>query len=235
MTKKTTNFGQRMKQLRSDAGLSQQEVAAKLGMARATYASLEVNRRDPDLRELHSLATFYELPLAGLIAPEENTYGMVHESTPEYKPSEEPKRPLIEPEHSFHPEKLREVLLYVLEKVGAKPNVGESTLHKLLYLIDYEYQEKFGYSITGLAYIHGPHGPAPTRSFINLVRHMEADGELEVVATKHFNNTQKKYLPVKKADFKTLSARELDHINDMLGRFGDKSVSELTTLLHQAE
>lgn len=220
-----------MKQLRNDAGLSQQEVAQKLGMARATYASLEVNRRDPDLTELHSLAHFYEIPLAGLIAQNENTYGMVHEPTPKYKPSEEPP----EPDHVFYPEKLREVLLYVLEKVGAKPNIGESTLHKLLYFIDYDYQEKFGYSITGLPFIHNSYGPTPTRSFIDVVKKMEADSELEIVTTKHFTNTQKKYLPLKKSELQTLNARELYHIDDTLGRLGDKTTAELIELSKEGQ
>lgn len=222
-----------MKQLRRDAGLSQQDVAAKLGMARATYASLEINRRDPDLAELHSLAHFYEIPLAGLIAPEENAYGMVHEPIPEYKPSKKPIKTPGEPTYTFRPEKLRDVLLYVLEKVGAKPNVGESTLHKLLYFIDHDYQERLGRPITGLAYTHGPHGPTPTRSFIDLVRQMETAGELEIIATKHFNNTQKKYLPVRKSDLNELNARELESINSTLTRLGDKTAVELTELSRQ--
>lgn len=224
------SFGRRMKQLRNDAGLSQQEVAEKLGMARATYASLEVNRRDPDLTELRSLAEFYEVPLAKLVAPSENVYGMVHEPTVGYKATKEPDAIPRGPDKQFQPEKLRDVLLYVLEKVGAKPNVGESTLHKLLYFIDHGYHEKFGYSITGLAYVHSPYGPTPTRSFTDIVKQMEADGELEVVTTKHFNNTQKKYLPVKKTELQELSARELEHINDTLTRFGDMTASELTEL-----
>jgi transcriptional regulator with XRE-family HTH domain len=229
MKEPTTSFGKKMKRLRSDAGLSQQEVAERLGMARATYASLEVDRRDPDLTELRSLAQFYEIPLANLVAPDENAYGMVHEPTVEYKTSEEP-----DVQHNLdrqlHHEKLGEVLLYVLEKVGAKPNVGESTLHKLLYFIDHDYQEKFGQSITGLTYAHNPYGPTPTRSFTDAVKRMEADGELEVIATKHFNNTQKKYLPVKKAELRELSARELEHINETLARLADMSVAELTEL-----
>ena len=37
------SFGGKIKQLRKAAGLSQKEVAEKLEMARATYASLEVD------------------------------------------------------------------------------------------------------------------------------------------------------------------------------------------------
>ena len=35
--------------------------------------------------------------------------------------------------------KFKEVLLYVLEKVGNKPNVGMTVLYKLLYFIDFDF------------------------------------------------------------------------------------------------
>lgn len=40
-------------------------------------------------------------------------------------------------------DKFKEVLLYVLGKVGSKPNVGETVLCKLLYFIDFDYYEKY--------------------------------------------------------------------------------------------
>ena len=36
------------------------------------------------------------------------------------------------------PDLFRQVILYVLDKVGGKPNIGETFLHKLLYLIDFD-------------------------------------------------------------------------------------------------
>jgi transcriptional regulator with XRE-family HTH domain len=39
--------------------------------------------------------------------------------------------------------KFKEVFLYVLNKVGAKPNVGETVLYKLLYFIDFDYYEQY--------------------------------------------------------------------------------------------
>lgn len=218
-------FGSKMKQLRKDAGLNQQEVAEKLGMARATYASLEVDRRDPDLAELRALAQFYEIPLARLIVPDEELLDTVNEPPADYKTPRKTK-----PTVAASPDKLRQILLYIAEKVGAKPNVGEAVLHKLLYFIDADAQQQYGHSITNLTYVHSRFGPTPTRTFSDLVRQMEADGELEVISTKHFNNTQKKYLPIKKADLSELSAQELESINDTLARLSSKTSAELTEL-----
>jgi len=40
-------------------------------------------------------------------------------------------------------EKFKEVLLYILGKVGSKPNIGQTVLYKLLYFIDFNYYEKY--------------------------------------------------------------------------------------------
>ena len=56
-------------------------------------------------------------------------------------------------------DKFKQVLLYVLNKVGGKPNIGETVLHKLLYFIDFDYYEKFEENLMGATYIKNHHGP----------------------------------------------------------------------------
>lgn len=225
-------FGGKIKQLRTRAGLSQQEVAGKLGMARATYAGLEVDRREPDLSEMRKLSQYYEISVYDLIDPEGELSSVVNEPTASYKTREEPAIIPRDINPQVSPEKLREVLLYVLEKVGAKPNVGETVLYKLLYFIDFDYYEKYGKSITGLTYVRNHYGPTPTRSFVDVVKQMESNDELEVISTKYFKNIQKKYLPNKKSDLHELEAKELQHINETLARLGDKTATELSELSH---
>ena len=227
------SFGGRIKQLRKSAGFSQQEVADKLGMARATYASLEVDRREPDLGELKAMAQFYEIPMMELVAVEGDDWpGVVSEPMVEYKIRDELDIKPRDEDPQINPEKLREVLLYVLSKVGAKPNVGETVLYKLLYFIDFDYYEKYGQSITGLTYVRNHYGPTPTRGFVDMVKQMESTDELEVVSTKYFKSTQKKYLPRVPAKLNHLSASELQHIDETLARLSDKSASELSELSH---
>ena len=224
-------FGDKIKKLRGSADLSQQQVAEKLGMARATYASLEAQKREPSLAEIRAVSQFYEISIISLIGDESagtaEEYSLVQQTR---------KEPEIEPREldpHVNPEKLREVLLYVLGKIGAKPNVGETVLYKILYFIDFDYYEITGRSITGLTYVRNHFGPTPTKTFVDVVKQMQSDDELEIVSTQYFNNTQKKYLPAKKADLHTLSAKELAHINSELARLGDKSAVELTELSHK--
>ncbi len=224
------SFASKIQQLRKNAGLSQEEVAKGIGMARATYASLEAERREPDLGELRALSQYYEISIEELI--NDAHADRVSEPAVAYNAQRELEIIPRDLNPQANPEKLREVLLYVLGKVGAKPNVGETVLYKLLYFIDFDYYEKYGQSITGLTYVRNHFGPTPTMAFVDVVKQMESNGELEVVSTKFFNNTQKKYLPTQKTDLHSLSAKELAHIDQELARLCDKTAGELSELSH---
>lgn len=224
------SFQTTIRELRENAGLSQQDVADAIGIARATYASLEADRRPPNLDEMQALAEYYQIAPSELI---DGTASLVNEPITAYDFSEAAEEIVprdIDPKTK--PEKLREVLLYILEKVGAKPNVGETVLYKLLYFIDFDYYEKTGHSITGLTYIRNHFGPTPAIDFKQVVEGMEAAGDLERIETKYFNNLQRKYLPTKRADLHELKATELQHIDETLVRLSDKTAKELTELSH---
>jgi len=225
------SFIETIRRLRDNVGASQADVAEAIGIARATYASLEANRRPPNLDEINKLAEYYQISPAELISGEASS---AQEPVAAYSFADSKEEIIprdIDPQ--TNPEKLREVLLYVLEKVGAKPNVGETVLYKLLYFIDFDYYEKTGKSITGLTYVRNHFGPTPTRDFVSVVEGMKANDELEVVETKFFKNTQKKYLPHKKVELRELRADELRHIEDTLARLSDKTASELSDLSHK--
>ena len=225
------SFTDTIKRLREEKGASQADIAAAIGIARATYASLEADRRPANLDEINKLAEYYQLSPADLIS---GNASVVNEPVAPYKfdAAEEEIVPRdIDPQTK--PEKLREVLLYVLEKVGAKPNVGETVLYKLLYFIDFDYYEKTGQSITGLTYVRNHFGPTPVaRDFLGVIEGMKKNEELEIVETKYFKNTQKKYLPHVSAKLDELSASELQHIDETLARLSNKTANELTELSH---
>ena len=226
------SFIDTIKRLREDRGASQADIAEAIGIARATYASLEAGRRPINLDEINKLAEYYQLSPGELIEGEVST---VNEpaaiytrevNTEDIVPRE------ISPE--VKPEKLREVLLYILDRIGGKPNVGETVLYKLLYFIDFDYYEKTGKSITGLTYIHNHYGPSPIlRDFSAVIEDMKTHDELDIVETKFFNNTQKKYLAQEKPALENLSANEIKHIDAELARLGDKNATELSDLSHK--
>lgn len=217
--------------LRKSRGASQQEVAEAIRVARSTYASLEANRRPPNLDEIRALADYYQIDPSELISGQVD---QVQEPTAayEFKTNVADVVPRdLSPKTDR--EKLREVLLYVLSKVGAKPNVGETVLYKLLYFIDFDYYEKTGHSITGLTYVRNHFGPTPAvKDFGSVVEGMKKAEELEIIETKYFKNPQRKYLPLKTASLDRVSAAELQHIDVTLARLSDKTATELSELSH---
>jgi hypothetical protein len=62
---------------------------------------------------------------------------------------------------------------------------------------------------------------------------MEKNQEMEAVKSKYFKYDQKKYLPLKKADLSLLSAREIEHIDDVIARLSDKNAREIEKYSHQ--
>ena len=227
------SFVSTIRHLRDRADLSQQEVADAVGIARATYVKLENAGREPKLDELRALSVYYEVSIQSLIDGDvANIEGGSLDVTYERVAAPDDVVPRdLAPE--VKPEKLREVLLYILDKVGGKPNVGETVLYKLLYFIDFDYYEKTGQSITGLTYIHNHYGPSPVSDFRTVVDDMRAHDELDIVETSFFNNKQKKYLAQKKASLQELSADEIKHIDNELAILGDKNATELSDLSHK--
>lgn len=61
---------QRLAELRIHAGLSQSDVAGKLGITRQAYNHYETGRRTPDLETAANLAKIYNISLDSLISNE---------------------------------------------------------------------------------------------------------------------------------------------------------------------
>lgn len=57
------NFGHKLRMLRKNRGLTQEELAAELKVTRATISNYEVNRRTPSLTDLKIFADYYGVGL----------------------------------------------------------------------------------------------------------------------------------------------------------------------------
>lgn len=194
-----------LKLLRQQHGITQEVMAEKLGVSRPTYIQIERGDKEPTYSQMKTIATLFRLH------EEESAGG---------------KTDLL-----FDADKFKEILLYILEKVGAKPNIGETALYKLLYFIDFDFYEKYGKSLTGATYMKNHHGPTP-RQFKACADEMIETGELERVKSRYFQYEQKKYLPHRKANLECLSAQDKIHIDDVLARLSDKNGRELSTYSH---
>lgn len=198
------------------AGFSQSEVAESLGISRPTYMKIEQGLSKPTEEQKALLAELFNISDESLVKNE------ISKEITEIKPKE------IPPDNI---NKFKQVLLYVISKVGSRPNIRQTALYKLLYFIDFDFYEKNQQYLMGATYIKNTHGPSPV-SFAKISKELEKKGLLVEVNSKYFNYDQKKYIATKEPDVSELSAPELKHIDDELERLASKSAKELSELSH---
>ena len=200
-----------IKKLREKYEISQAELAEKLGISRYTLIKTEQGRRALTRKEEQKAREVFAL------------------LGEDFGDSMDDDLRINIPQRNI--EKFKEVLLYILEKVGAKPNVGLTVLYKLLYFIDFDYYEQYEEQLMGLSYIKNHHGPTP-REFAKVMEAMKKDGEVEEVKSSFFQFEQKKYLPRRKADVRKLKKREKQVIDRVLNELSDMNAKEISTYVH---
>ncbi|MBI5299851.1 MAG: DUF4065 domain-containing protein [Deltaproteobacteria bacterium] len=219
-----------IQQLRKKHNLTQEFLASKLGISRPTYVQIELGERDLMINEAKELADIFNIPFENFLRGEEGMPPIV-KIEQEKKPVQPEKDRIRISVPQKNLKKFKEVLLYILSKVGGKPNVGKTVLYKLLYFIDFDYYEKFEEQLIGATYIKNHYGPTPVE-FKKIVEQMESQGELETVKSKYFQHEQKKYLPHRSPDLSLLTAQEKEHIDEVLARLSNKNAKELSDYSH---
>ncbi len=212
---------------RKKRNLTQEFLASALKISRPTYMQIEQGERDVTITEAKKLAGVFDITFENFLAGREPKHRVTIE-----KGSAKKSNDLQIRVTKKNLDKFKQVLLYVLGKVGGKPNVGETVLHKLLYFIDFDYYEKFEENLMGATYIKNHHGPTSVE-LSSIVKDMEEQGELEAVKSQYFTYQQKKYLPRKRPNLNLLSAREIEHIDDVLARLSDKNAVEIENYSHE--
>ena len=128
-------------------------------------------------------------------------------------------------------EKFKQVLLFILFKVGGKPNVGKTVLYKLLYFMDFDYYELYEEQFIGLEYIKKQFGPMPS-DFDKVIEQMKKDKLIEEYQSKFFNKDQTKYLALKIYDLRIFNGTELDIMEKVLKKHSDKTATEISDFSH---
>ena len=216
-------------ELRKANRLSQAFIAKSIGLSRQSYIEVEKGVKELTISQAQKIAEIFNISLETLIAGRKTSDIKVSFDKEEKKKETQEVR-IDVPQKNL--KKFKEVLLYILEKVGSKPNVGMTVLYKLLYFIDFDYYEKFEEQLLGATYIKNHFGPTPVE-FKKIVENLESKGELETVKSKYFLHEQTKYLPRRQPDLSVLSAQEIKHIDEVLSRLSDKNAKELSDYSHE--
>ncbi len=220
-------IGKRVKFLRESREMSQQGLADLLKVVRPTISQMENGTRAVSVEELKKISQIFGVSVESLMDISKEPQ-VILEMSEEKKETKTGMRINV-PQKNL--KKFKQILLYILGKVGSKPNIGESVIYKLLYFMDFDYYEKFEEQLIGATYIKNHHGPTP-REFKTIVDDMISNNEIEKVKSKYFDYPQTKYLPRREADLSLLTAAEKNVIDDVLNRLSDKNATQISEYSH---
>ena len=206
-------------QKRRRSGLSQEAVAQAIGISRPTYNKIEKGTVQPNETQKAILGRILSVSSQSLDNAQENNLKFNDRIELREIPEE-------------NIQKFKEVLLYILGKVGSRPNISQTALYKLLYFIDFDYYEKHELQLVGATYIKNTYGPTPI-SFAKIIKEMERAGSLVEVKSKYFDLDQTKYIPVHEANLSCLNGLELQHIDAEIERLAHLTARQLSDLSHK--
>ncbi len=225
-----------IKSLRLERGFSQLEIAKKLDISRSSYIAFEQGKRKLALKEANELSNIFSISLEDIQNGKVSVPEVIFEKSKNTKKFFKKENKIIDrvsiPQEKK--EKFKQVLLYILSKVGGKPNIGQTVLYKLLYFIDFDYYEKFEEQLIGAKYIKNTHGPTPV-AFAKIVSELEEEGKIETIKSKFYKYDQTKYLvnPKETINLSGLSGTEIAHIDWELSRFSDITATQISVLSHK--
>ena len=162
--------------LRKKNNYSQSELAELIEVSRPFFSEIEKGDKDLTISQAKKLAGFFGLSLDDFLnnrIPKETK--LIIKKEMKVKKVEKKDMRISVPEKNI--KKFKEVFLYVLGQVGAKPNIGESILCKLMYFIDFDFYEKYERQLMGAVYIKNHHGPTPV-GFPKILKEMEKRGDI---------------------------------------------------------
>jgi transcriptional regulator with XRE-family HTH domain len=223
-------LGEKVKFLREKAGLSQQELAQKIDVSRPTVSQIEsgVRKLNPD--ELLSIARLFNISVDILFNIDKEPQVILEQNSGTKQQARKNDIRISVPQKNL--EKFKEVLLYILNKVGSKPNVGETVIYKLLYFMDFDYYERFEEQLIGATYIKNHFGPTPIE-FKKIVEKMLLDKDIIKVENKYFDFPQTKYLPLRPADTSILNGMEMTIIDNVLNKLSDMNATQISDYSHE--
>ena len=202
---------EKIKKLRTDTGLSQEELASLIGISRPTLSQIELWERDLKADEIQRLSDIFEMPTSEFFTV---------------------SQPIAQKERLDDPNiRLKNLILYIIGRCGQKPNMGKILLNKLLYFSDFDYYEKHGESITNTIYRKLPMWPVPS-DMDTILREMQEDGHIQMIEWEFFGYAQIKILQKTLPDMDIFRSSELAEVDRVVNRFSDMTGKQVSDFSH---
>ncbi len=130
-------------------------------------------------------------------------------------------------------DKLIEAIIYLSERSADDPNFGVIKLAKLLYYADCAAYLKHGAPITGVTYLHFPHGPYPEHWY-KVRREMQAAGDVEVLYEGAGDGYRRyRMLPKRTVKPEVLTPEECAILDEQRERFAQFNAAGIAEYSHQ--
>lgn len=191
-----------IKELRLKKGLSQAEIAEKIGISRTSYIGFEQGRIELSLSEAIKLTDLFGISLCDVEGGLKPNYG-----------------------------KYKEMILAYLRRAGSADNkILKTKLAKMLYLADFAWFYDHLESMSGMQYRRIKYGPVPDMYF-RAVDELEEDGKItidrkgEMILISENSSSKNQTLP-------SLSKGELDLIDKISRKWKDRATSEIVDFTH---
>jgi len=200
----------RLKELRKEHKFTQDEVAGMLGVSRVTYNLIENGKtpREPYKEQL------------------EDIFDVSFHALNNNKPK--PKR-VIDNEEEYI--KIKNLIMYILDKTAQLPNVGKTVLYKILYFCEFDWFELTGKRLTGMDFVKLPRGPAPA-GFDDVIKKMTAEEVVVPVNAKYMGYIQQRYLINEKVPHDLWQGREKEVIDRVIHKLKDMNAKEISNYSH---
>jgi len=126
---------------------------------------------------------------------------------------------------------LRELVLYVAERLRDDRAGGATKLNKALYFADFAHMRRTGRPITGATYQKLPRGPAPRRLLPVRESLVEA-GDAQIVRDSFLGYEQHRLVPSRPADLSRFSNDEIATVEEILDDLRHLTAKQVSDLSH---
>lgn len=209
-------FGNRLRSLRNERGLTQSEVAEVARMAKSTYSMVESNERDISIGQALRLARLFRVSISDLLgeADSGNTVNVVSNIDVAAK--------------------YKEIILTVIDRASDRSNseLTRSKLMYILYLVDFVAFNERGRSVSGASYRKLNYGPVAD-IFFRALDELECDG---VIARSECGRAIKYKLVEDSIPSDLLDGHDMMVVDGVASQWRDKSSSEIKNfIIHQRQ
>lgn len=205
---KQTPYGAFIRRLREERGMSQKELADKIGISRSTYISIENGKKELSLDEANTLARLFGISVDELLSghiPDISKYKQM-------------------------------ILTYLRMDLSKDGKIPKTKLAKLLYLADFAWFYEKLESMSGMQYRKIAYGPVPD-AFFRALDELEESGKIEI-ERKHDAAKDRDIILVKESEsnrnekIHALNQEERALMQNIGAKWKDKKTQEIVNFTH---